>query len=453
MMFTRLSAFATLVISLGVAISSCEYPPVDKPANTNPAVNHGEDSGSTRQPASAATPRTAPPDWAVTLPVLDAFLADPAFAGELKSRLELTDQQIDKLEAISRDATLKLRQNNRESSDHDSSVLELRRNADRSVREVIGKEKTGQLFLLVAERWNGENPPVSASSILPPALPTDTRIVVNEPAFRMDLFQNGQLIKSYKIGIGYPEFPLPIGLRKADRIIFNPTWTPPDEPWVRARGSKVRPGETIEAGSKQNPLGLLKIPIGLPSLIHGGKSPGQIGNFASHGCVGLTDRQVREFAQLFARLGGVELTEQQLTEYAKNRTETKTVKLDNPVPVELRYETIVVEDGKLHIYRDVYDRDTNSEENLRAVLQAYGATLDQLTDDERAQVMNGLAQMSREVSGGRGPHKSGGKVTRYVKGQKEVIIEIGALAGKGYPSAVEIDSGANPTGRTPRKRK
>src|SRR5688500_10058404 len=46
----------------------------------------------------------------------------------------------------------------------------------------------------------------------PNAIPTDTRIVVNIPAYRMDIFADGSLIKSYKVGIGTPEFPLPTGL-------------------------------------------------------------------------------------------------------------------------------------------------------------------------------------------------------------------------------------------------
>jgi hypothetical protein len=61
----------------------------------------------------------------------------------------------------------------------------------------------------------------------------------------MDLFQDGSLVKSYKVGIGYPEFPLPQGLRKAQQIIFNPTWTPPDSPWV-AKMKNVTAGETFE---------------------------------------------------------------------------------------------------------------------------------------------------------------------------------------------------------------
>ena len=109
----------------------------------------------------------------------------------------------------------------------------------------------------------------------------------------MDVFNKGKLVQSYKIGIGYPEFPLPAGLRTARTIIFNPTWTPPDEAWVKG---KVAPGKRIEAGDKLNPLGPIKIPIGSPSLIHGGKSPGRLGTFASHGCVGLTSPLVEDLA-------------------------------------------------------------------------------------------------------------------------------------------------------------
>jgi hypothetical protein len=282
------------------------------------------------------------------------------------------------------------------------------------------------------------------------------------------VFENGQLVKSYKIGIGYPEFPLPTGNRKASNIIFNPTWTPPDEPWVEA-STKAKPGETIKAGDKLNPLGPIKIPIGLPSLIHGGKSPAKLGTFASHGCVGLTTPQVQDFAGVLARLSGTELTAEQIKGYAKNPKETKEVRLSRPVTVELRYETIVVEDGKLHIYRDVYDRDTNTEENLRAVLATYGVTLEQLSDEERAAVTKALQEMSRDAAGrsddaktgdnsnasketaqgkasnGNDDKKGDAKVTRAVKGRKEVVIEVAALKGKGYPAAASLDTGSGAT--------
>ena len=63
----------------------------------------------------------------------------------------------------------------------------------------------------------------------------------------------------------------------------------------------------------------------------------------------------------------------------KNADKTKDVKLGQTIPVEIRYDTIVVEDGTLYIYRDVYERGTNTEENLRRVLQLYGVSLDSLS--------------------------------------------------------------------------
>jgi L,D-transpeptidase ErfK/SrfK len=337
---------------------------------------------------------------------------------------------------------------------------------------------------LARERWNNEaahaagesesptpsgTPAVTATpgGAMPNAIPNDTRIVINAPAYRMDIFENGKLMKSYRIGIGYPEFPLPAGMRTANAIIFNPTWTPPDESWVESPSSKVKVGQRVAAGSELNPLGLIKIPIGLPSLIHGGKSAAQLGGFASHGCVGLTDAQVVDLSKRLAQLGGIEITDKQITGYKRNRTKTKTIALQQPIPVELRYETIVVEDGKIYVYRDVYEHGTNTEANLRNVLGAYGLTLENLSESERSQVGIALDRMGRNAAGVKvpaaastpsangaaGPSPSATptklrnegsasrKVTRRIKGEKEMVIEIAALAGKGYSAPVGLDTG------------
>jgi L,D-transpeptidase ErfK/SrfK len=266
----------------------------------------------------------------------------------------------------------------------------------------------------------------------------------------MDLFQNGSLVKTYKIGIGYPEFPLPFGLRKAQTIIFNPSWTPPDSPWV-AKMKNATPGETIEPGSKDNPLGPIKIPIGLPSLIHGGKSPARIGKFASHGCVGLTTPQVKDFAMLLMQAGNKQVSDKEIANYLEDKTRTRSVKLDQPIPVELRYETIVLEDGKLHIYKDVYAQDTNTEENLRRVLEAQGTQLDDLPADQRQQLLDALNAMSAKPkptasaspfgSPSPSPDKKTAKTAKKKAPQNEVVIDVTALAGKGYPAPVNLDDG------------
>jgi len=347
-----------------------------------------------------------------------------------------------------------------------------RTTADEKISSVIGKDKATELATLVRERWNGaaddagkQNNPEDSARRGVNRVPNDSRIVVNTPAYRMDVFEAGRLIKSYKVGIGYPQFPLPTGLRKAKVIIFNPTWTPPDEPWV-AKMKNISAGEKVEAGSKLHPLGPIKIPIGGPSLIHGGKSPAKLGTFASHGCVGLTTPQVKDFAKLLAQLGGASLTDEDLLKFGRDKTQTKQVKLTKDVPVELRYETIVVEDGKLHIYRDVYDQGTNTEENLRSVLAASGVKLEDLTDDERAKALDALAQMSGQAgaktaaanptstpesasnnSNSMLGRKSSAtkKETRVANNQKEIVIEIAALKGKGYPPPADLDTGSGKT--------
>jgi lipoprotein-anchoring transpeptidase ErfK/SrfK len=287
----------------------------------------------------------------------------------------------------------------------------------------------------------------------PNAVPQDTRIVVNIPAFRMDLFRDGTLVKSYKIGIGYPEFPLPRGFRKAQMIIFNPTWTQPNESWAS------NPGEVVPAGAPGNPLGPIKIPIGGANLIHGGKSLAKIGNFASHGCVGMTNAQVKDFAKVLADATNTQLTPQTMLSYLRRPTRTQVVKLAQIVPVELRYETIVAEDGKLHIYRDVYNQKTNTEENLHAVLEANGITFDKLSDEEKSQVTEALNIVSgrpkkqptpsplpanansADRAAAAAARKAEAQRLKKLRSQREFVIEIAALTAKGYPAAVNLNTG------------
>ena len=462
-------AFATL------AAAGCINEPV---SNSN--------SNATGSPAPSVSPSPATVSKAtaipVTLPVLDALFSDDAFKTTLKSKVELTDDQIAQLQKLAADEVARLRQLNTEEQGGGESPQagESRQRASEAIRGLLGEQKAEGLFSLAREYWvkgndeankTGANDKTgqtdNATAAAPNAVPTDTRVVVNIPAYRMDVFRDGSLVKSYKIGIGYPEFPLPTGIRKAQTIIFNPTWTPPDEPWV-ARMKGVAVGEKVAAGSKLNPLGPIKIPIGQPSLIHGGKSPAKLGTFASHGCVGLTTPQVQDFSKLLAQVAGSEISDKAFQSYLKDKTRTQVVKLGQVVPVELRYETIVVEDGKLHIYRDVYDQDTNTEGNLRAAFLANGIQFEDLSEEERSEVLDALNVMSghpQKSGSGRSGAKAtptasplatenptsdkankkvaGARVKKPIgKNQKEVVIELAALKGKGYPAALNLDTGA-----------
>lgn len=451
MIFRVKQVFSASALAAAVGLfAACE-----QPANFNTTVNTNANNAAPVAAASpVASPRVENPraevNLPVTLPVLDAMFADESFAGEAKSKLGLTDEQIERLRTISREAVGNLNESERDETT--GSTTESVKRAQEQIRSVIGEEKTAQLSALVRDRWQQggfEENAANGSAQKPNSVPTDTRIVVNAPAYRMDLFKDGQLVRSYKIGIGYPEFPLPVGMRKAETLIFNPTWTPPDEPWVKG---KIAPGKKVDAGDALNPLGPIKIPIGSPSLIHGGKNPARLGGFASHGCVGLTNDQVQQVALDLAQLTGTQVTAEDLKNYLKNKTETKNVRLSQPLPVELRYETIVVEDGKLKIFRDVYERGTNTEENVRAVLEANGVSYDSLSEPERAKISEALKQMARDPAGNPVNPADGANVnnnanknvkeTKTIKGAKEATIEIAALKGKGYPAPVDLNTGS-----------
>ena len=462
-------AFSFVVVLTTVG---CEPPTTVTNANVsvNAATNAASNSVANSTQNVSGLNKNLEAQMPVTLPVLDAMFSDENFAKDLKSKLQLTDEQIDKLKNVSRQAVSNLK----ESDDEGGSTRASMERAGQQIKEIVGENNAGKFFDFVRERWSGGDETADASgnannnaAAKINSIPTDTRVVVNAPAYRMDLFQEGKLVKSYKIGIGYPEFPLPSGMRKANEIIFNPTWTPPDEPWVES-SNKVKAGETVKAGDKLNPLGPIKIPIGLPSLIHGGKNPAKLGTFASHGCVGLTNKQVQDFSLDLAKISGLELTKEDVANYAKQKTETKNVKLGKSIPVELRYQTIVVEDGKLKIFRDVYEKGMNTEENLRKVFENYGVSFDDLKEQDRQKILAGLKQMAFDATGNavesNGNSNTGGKmnsinsnaeakmkstnsnaqgesVTRAVKGKKEVVFDLAELKGKGYPAPVAMNMG------------
>jgi lipoprotein-anchoring transpeptidase ErfK/SrfK len=390
---------------------------------------------------------TTAPQAFLTLPVLDALFYEPDFSKQLKSELGLSAEQIDKLKSA---AHTSLKELNEDGTADGTSARSATQEYEARIKEVIGADKFPKLQQLISKRYS--QGVEGLAPLKPNFIPTDTRIVVNAPAFRLDVFQDGKLIKSYKVGIGYPEFPLPTGMRRADTLIFNPSWTPPDEPWVKG---KFQPGQKVSGASDLNPLGVIKIPIGMPSLIHGGKPLEKIGSFASHGCVGLTNTQVKDFTATLARLGGLDLTLDNISSLIK-QGKTKSVNLTTPIPVDLRYETIVAENGSLHIYRDVYERGSNTLDEAKRILSVYNVAYNSLTEAEKGDLNNGLEEMNRDSKGNAvdsdQPSEKGvaaskvarskqGKTTTKVKGEKEVIVAVAALQGKGYPAPADLQTG------------
>lgn len=206
----------------------------------------------------------------------------------------------------------------------------------------------------------------------------DVKITVNVPAFTMTLWQNGKEIKSYYVGVGRKNFPIPVGMRSADKIILNPNWIPPDSEWVRNSAS-VEPYQKIAADDPLNPLGKIKIPLGQAYLLHEAQSPSDIGNLVSHGCVRVLRDDLFELTQMIAKARNLSISNEEITAARKN-TERRVINLNGDIPVDINYDSMVVEKGIFSLYPDIYDRKTNTLENLRSKLESYGVDAAKLDD-------------------------------------------------------------------------
>jgi lipoprotein-anchoring transpeptidase ErfK/SrfK len=197
------------------------------------------------------------------------------------------------------------------------------------------------------------------------------RITVNTVAFQLTLWQDGKEVKTYRIGIGRKEFPLPTGLRYTNQIVFNPEWVPPDSSWVEDHD--VVPGEHVEADDPRNPLGKIKIPLGNGILIHQASRPSELGHLVSHGCIRLLLPELYDLVQKIVDARSLKVTKPQL-DHAKSSKDRLVIKLDSPLIVDISYDTQVVEAGTLHLYPDVYNQKTNTIDQVREELQSSGVT-------------------------------------------------------------------------------
>ena len=206
----------------------------------------------------------------------------------------------------------------------------------------------------------------------------DVKITINVPSFQMTLWQNGREVKTYPIGVGLLDYPVYIGFRQASELVWNPVWIPPSSDWIDA-SSNVKPGEIVLPTDPRNPLGKMKIPLGYGYLIHQAKGAQDLGSLVSHGCVRVLQADLYDLAEKIVAARSLEVSAQQIAQ-AKRNKKTLVAKLETPVPVEITYDTLVVENGRLHVYPDVYRRKTNTPERLRAELESSGVETSNLTD-------------------------------------------------------------------------
>jgi lipoprotein-anchoring transpeptidase ErfK/SrfK len=110
-----------------------------------------------------------------------------------------------------------------------------------------------------------------------------TIITIDRGNFKLRLFKNLKLSKTYGVAVGMPAYPTPTGRYNIANKAVNPAWTAPNSPWAGAYAN-----ETVEGGSAENPLKARWMGIVNGVGIHGTGAPGSIGSRASHGCIRMT---------------------------------------------------------------------------------------------------------------------------------------------------------------------
>jgi lipoprotein-anchoring transpeptidase ErfK/SrfK len=114
-------------------------------------------------------------------------------------------------------------------------------------------------------------------------------LIVNRGAFKLTLYKNLKLAKTYGIAVGQAGLETPAGLYTIQNKAVNPAWHVPNSAWAGDLAGKVISGDDPSNPIKARWLGVYD-GVG----VHGTSDDGSIGSAASHGCIRMHIPDVEE---------------------------------------------------------------------------------------------------------------------------------------------------------------
>ena len=222
----------------------------------------------------------------------------------------------------------------------------------------------------------------------------DDFVVVNIAAFRAYLYRDRKPVWSTRVVVGKTYHKTPVFRSTLKYIVFNPTWTVPysiatkemlpaiqqDTKYLSARNFDVkdRNGDIIDPASVDwsqvtrrnfgytfvqrpglsNALGEIKFifPNQFSVYLHDTPSKSLFARAErtfSHGCIRV--QQPFDFAEVLLQADG---WTSEMIQAERATRKTRSVFLSEPLPVLLLYWTATIgEDGQIHFFDDVYERD------------------------------------------------------------------------------------------------
>lgn len=204
------------------------------------------------------------------------------------------------------------------------------------------------------------------------------RLVLNVPANRIYVYENGERTRSYSVSVGARRFATPAGSYTLSTANWNPWWHPPKSDWAR--------GEKPAAPGWDNPMGRVKLNFTELYYIHGTPKANEqaLGLPASHGCVRMANRDVIELALLVHGYANPGLSDDELQALVNNPKNTRTIRFAKRVPFSVVYDVAIVRDNFLIIYPDVYAKLGNKRalmDQVEEVLAEHGVEPSEINRD------------------------------------------------------------------------
>lgn len=189
-------------------------------------------------------------------------------------------------------------------------------------------------------------------------------IDLNIPALKLAVYEGDELLKTYPIAVGMPGFDTPTGEFEITHAEWNPWWTPPtNREWAKDE-KRTPPGPN-------NPMGRVKLFFLPLYFIHGTPDGASVGTPASHGCVRMLNEDVVELARLIHEKVAPQVSSAELDRLTARFGSNQRVNFQSGIDLTVRYDAIVVENGEIFVYPDIYERNAiNSEAVYQALLAA-----------------------------------------------------------------------------------
>lgn len=154
-------------------------------------------------------------------------------------------------------------------------------------------------------------------------------VVANLTERKLTILQGDNVVETFAIAVGKGSKPTPRGHYSIRKIVWNPAWVPPDEPWAKNKSPQP-------PGAKDNPMKLVKMFFQEPDYyIHGTSEVESLGAAASHGCLRMDPDDAYRVARYLMEHGGQPRDENWFWRVLHVRSETKTVYLDHPIPLSV----------------------------------------------------------------------------------------------------------------------